>query len=437
MRVILCLILVFVAGIGQTDQGSIAVKLESQDDKLVKKAEKLKAKIKTLRGLEFKKKPKVGSYTKDELREFLIKEIKTEIPNKIAVKQEKIGRTFGLFSKDFKFVDTFVNLLRENVAGFYHPRTKDLRLIANMEDMYILHELVHAAQDQHFDLRTLKTSDVANDDLAMALDSVIEGDASVAQWKFQLKDSFDLLKDQLASREGASKGMEDKYPRILKESLLLPYTDGYKFVLKAVEDKGWDAVNKMFDDPPLSTEQIFHPEKYFGKERDYPTEVKLPIIAINKELGKDHTRLGTNVWGEFGTHVIFSEYKLKSSVIRKASAGWDGDTYSVWERKDGRMIMVWYTTWDTGDDAQEFLDAYKKLVENKYSAGDSEKEVDGAFYYETKEQGRIALEKSDKDVLVIEGLDSKEELDAIRKILKEKTKKQEFKKFERAKLIYI
>ena len=126
-------------------------------------------------------------------------------------------------------------------------------------------------------------------------------------------------------------------PVILSESMIFPYFRGLVFCAKLTNEGGWDALNRAYKNPPLSTEQILHPEKY-SNDPDAPTAVDLGKL----DAGTEWKELGRNVVGEMQLGVLLRRHAGKS-----AAAGWDGDQYAVFEGPEGKLGLVWFTTWDS------------------------------------------------------------------------------------------
>jgi hypothetical protein len=139
-------------------------------------------------------------------------------------------------------------------------------------------------------------------------------------------------------------------PSIFYKTLIFPYHKGCVFVLELANREGWEAVNQAFRDPPLSTEQILHAEKYL--HRDHPTAIELP--QLGDVLGEDWTFVGANTLGELQTAILLEDAPDPSD----AAAGWDGDRYAVYEKKEGQLGLAWFSTWDSASDAREFAVNY-------------------------------------------------------------------------------
>ncbi len=429
----------------------IAATGQDRDPKSLKKrADELRKELESASGQKFQREVGVGLYSREELKTFLLKDLNVNLTKKKAKTWEKIGYKFGFYPKEFDLVATYVELLTESIAGFYHPRSKELKLVKDpgeqkfeekamerflgvkMADVYLYHELFHGLQDQVHGLDGLKSGDDKNDDRIMAVDSLIEGEASFMHFSYMFKDRYELARKEVG-REIADPPKKN-YPRYLYKGLTFPYTIGFTFIDKVIEEKGWKTAAGMFSDLPLSSEMILHPEKYLGKERDYPTILTWRFAKLNEALGEAWTRLDDNVHGEYMIRLMFEELKLREQGV-KAAAGWDGDRYTVYERsKDGRLLGLWASTWDSEAEAKEFLDNYLLLLGKKYQEFTKKSEADGRLVYTTKDQGLVIIERKGADLLIIEGMDEGD-LKAI-PALWENMKKDVLKEWKRPNMRY-
>ncbi len=427
----------------------------AKQDELKERALKASEEMTKVRGLKMKQQVQLGLYSKEELMAFVRKEMEREAPKEKVLKIQKAYQHFGLLPKEFDLYESIIDLYGSSIGGFYHHKAKEMKLIRStgpaegddflkkqfgktQEDMTLVHELTHAAQDQHFDLSTLPIDDDTNDDLVFAIKGLVEGDATTSGWKYMIPQAevFDMWMQQnsLSYKAGALPGKAAELPAYLRKTLTFPYGHGTDFVLKiwrtAKED--WSVVDKMFVDPPSSTEQILHPAKY-STERDNPTLIT--IEGIVKTVGPDWTEILNNVHGEFCIRLLFSEYKAQRvREIEKIASGWDGDRFHTFENGK-KLLTVWYTTWDSDDDAKEFFEGYVKLLGVKYE-GASQEAGDQRVLIDATEQkaGKALVERRGADVLVIDGADAAllEKANA----LWTSAKKVELKKVERVKLNY-
>lgn len=366
------------------------------------------------RGLKFTQKVTVGEYSRAELLAFIRKELDRELPKEDAEKIRKALVHFGLIPAELDLYQTVIDLLGSSIAGFYHPKTKELRLIkpgegeepedAQSRDITLVHELTHAAQDQNFDLNTLPIELKTNDDMVLAVQALVEGDATVTGFKWGYKEQFDTYSKILiaAYKTGDLGEANRKVPACLRKSLSFPYGYGSEFVVallsRAKDD--WSAVSKAFSDLPASTEQIMHPKKYFGEERDHPQDIA--IDGLESIVADGWKFAYHNVHGEFGTRLVLDEFKVeKAPERRRAAEGWDGDRYFIFDNGKGATAGVWMTTWDTEEDAQEFQALYTLALEAKHEKAVRETADQKVTF--TKGGVKAVLERRGADVLVLDG----------------------------------
>jgi len=164
---------------------------------------------------------------------------------------------------------------------------------------------------------------------------------------------------------GVAEAMDatDSIPSFMIESLIGVYMKGLGFVF-AVHERGWSEVEKLYTEyPPQSTEQILHPEKW--QSREAPSEITYPALEKVSAL-KNWEPLDSDVLGEFQWRVIFKEQGLGAEA-EAAAAGWDGDRYIIFKRKDSdATLMLLSTSWDSAAQAEEFASAYRRLLARKY-----------------------------------------------------------------------
>ncbi len=143
----------------------------------------------------------------------------------------------------------------------------------------------------------------------------------------------------------------DAAPPVLRESLLFPYQTGLSFVRTLYARGGSAAVDRAYADPPVSTEQLMHPDRYF--HRDTPQQVGVPDLA--RALGAGWRSAAQVQWGEFDTHLLL-EGQLPVTVADQAAAGWDGGRLRSFQR-NGRTALVLRTVWDSPGEAVQYCRA--------------------------------------------------------------------------------
>lgn len=289
-------------------------------------------------------------------------DLETDYPAVDRQNDQRVLVAFGLMDPDQNIGDIYIELLGEQVAGYYDPETNAMVVVSDdapgselsaSSEVTYAHEVVHALQDQHFDLESFNSQRIdGSDDESLAITSLIEGDATAAQIEYLIAnpDLIGDLSSEIAADEAASEAL-DNAPPIISATLLFPYEQGQVFVDQIMGDSGWDAVDAAYASPPASTEQILHPEKYV--EGEAPVEVALPGIA--KGLGSGWSTFDTNTMGEFQISILLNGGDVSERQAREAAAGWGGDSYTV-VGTDDQDVILWNSEWDTEDDAAEFAE---------------------------------------------------------------------------------
>lgn len=382
--------------------------------KILETTSQLLDEVSKLRGLKILSPVKSGAKSRAEIEQEIIRGFEEETTPEEIETTNKVLIAYGLVPKDFKYREFMVRLMTEQVAGFYRPKTKEL-FIADWNDLdqqkpVMVHELQHALQDQHFNLRRFEKWPNGDGDRETAIHALIEGDATALMYNYQLKQmGSDITKlpsiagmaDQTVSQ--AERDKQEVFlsaPAALRESLIFSYVYGAAFVQEMLQKRGWDGVSQAFTDLPQSTEQILHFEKYAAKEMP----VKVELADISKLLGTGWRRLDAEVNGEFGYFVILSEFIGKKDA-RTASAGWGGDQSTLYENsKTGQLLLAHLSKWDTAKDAEEFFRAYNERTRKRYpQAKTNPAKLETERSFQTPD-GETYLELRDLSVLVIEGL---------------------------------
>ncbi len=313
-------------------------------------------------GLKFKQPPKLEERTREEVRAFLEQRFNAELPDSEVTATERSYKRLGLLPDTMNLRKFMLDLLTEQVAGYYDPSAKTLYVVKGAPqeiiDITVRHELVHALQDQYINLDSLQKSRSDND-RQVASQSVIEGQATLEQLgginlATALPGGWDRVR-QLIRESQASMPLFASAPLVLQETLLFPYLSGAEFVRRF---KGQFPDQPPFMRLPVSTEQVMHDEKFFGDGADDPTTVTLPAPLIGK-------RVYENGLGEFETRLMLYEHLKDQNASVRGASGWDGDRYMLINTGRGDAI-VWVSVWDSSIDAAEFLDLLDTGLLKKY-----------------------------------------------------------------------
>ena len=322
-------------------------------------------------GLKFTSSPKLEERDRDAVREFLELQFAEQLTPLELAGTEAAYKRFGMLPDTMDLRAFLLDLLTEQVAGYYDPATRVLYVVKDgppeIISITISHELVHALQHMHFPLDTTRMLKGDND-RQVALQSMVEGQAVYEQMSIMLGGSdfgmrlpggWDSIREQIRSAQ-ASMPKFASAPTLLQETLLFPYISGAEFTRQFKRARP-GAV--PYTPPPSSTEQILHPEKYLDSLPDLPTRVALGAPRAAQLIHEDNL-------GEFETRLFLYEHLRDVGGAASGAAGWDGDRYQLVETAGGTGI-VWLTVWDDAVEAAEFRDRMERMVERRYGAARS------------------------------------------------------------------
>ena len=338
---------------------------------------------------------------------------------------------WGLIAPDFHLKEFVLDLLTEQAAGYYDPKQRTF-FIADwlpqlIQKPVLAHELVHALQDQHYDLQGHFDLVKDQSDLTLTRKALIEGDAVAVMLVYLLEPlglNMDDLPDMQAMLQASTSLIGDQFqvytraPLILRQQLVFPYVHGLAFIKAALARGGWEGLDRVYRHPPVATEQIMHPEKYFAAPPELPSEVvlELPVAA----LGTAWKKLKRDVLGEFLLSVVLQQF-LPEDEARQSAAGWRGDRYELFEHQDnGRLLLVCVTAWDTPEDATEFFRSYTKLLGLKYPAWVMRPLEDQTGHVWQQDQRALMLRQHEHFVHLVEGA-LVEDLPRLRTLLEQVT----------------
>jgi len=333
----------------------------------------LRTDIERLRELRFERDVPISLEDGEQVRAHALHELDRPSAQQDLAAFSAMLSVFRMAPTDTDVRKTYADILAEAVAGYYDPDTRRLVLVQQagafegseaalgmLEQVTAAHELVHALQDQHFDLWTLRDRVGTDDDIDLALTALIEGDATWSMMLHaspeiaRLPKSVDLgtLLAAMGGGESASSGggALARAPAIFRESLVFPYVGGLVFARALWLSGGFPSLDGAFREPPMSTEQILHPERW---RIDPPLRLQLPDLRA--AFGEGWTPVSENTVGEAVTRWLLDDLERTPGSAARAAAGWGGDRYSLWRAADGGLGGVWVTTWDSDQDADEFL----------------------------------------------------------------------------------
>ncbi len=315
-------------------------------------------------GLKFKRPPVLETRTKAQVRQYLEARFTDQLTDQEIDGQSIFYKRLGLIPDTLNLKSFMLDLLTEQVAGFYDPHSKVLYVVDSAEpDMVgfvIQHELVHALQDQYVNLDSLENVHARND-RALAAQAVIEGQATLVPIQATLgpgaglPGGWDRVRDMI--RDSRANGMAEfrAAPELLQETLIFPYLSGAEFV----RDMELRMPGKQPYGPnmPTSTAQVLHPESFFTNRQE-PLEVTLPKPSAG-------TVTYANDVGEFETRIFLFQFLQEQNASMRGAAGWAGDHYEVIKFAAGDGI-AWLTLWNTSVQSAEFGNDLETIIGRRF-----------------------------------------------------------------------
>jgi hypothetical protein len=401
---------------------------------LLEDTDRIAAEVAKLRGLKVKKTIKRGIKSKQDIRMSLLENLERDTTTEEIAAEERMLKRLGMLAADADYKALFVDLATEQIAGFYDPWEKELYIAEGIDlggaggfedgPPVMAHEIDHALQDQHFDLRSfMDAAGKDNGDAMLARQALVEGDGMAIMIEYMFArfggdppwGDPRVTNELEAAFDGAVAPGSDllsKAPLFMQVGMLFPYTGGLRFIMRYRRHHSWKRIDKMFARPPLSTEHILHPKKYSSYER--PHDIAIKTVASLDGMKEIYR----NVNGELGLAVVLRQHGVDADAAEVATDGWGGDRMALYapstgdDGKPGSSVAVLYTTWDAVADAIEFFDAAVPAVET-LAAGKAVAESDKRAAYTGAGGEAFTIERSGDTVVIIVGADSVEAADAI------------------------
>jgi hypothetical protein len=327
-----------------------------------------------LRGLAFLRPPTIVVVTPEELEARVRVSIEEDVEDVPA--DEALLKLLGLLDGEVDLLQLYLDLYGEQVGGFYDGDTGEL--VVPAEDSFssyqkstLVHELTHALTDQRFGFNDAYERLIDEDrfDEAMGFLPVIEGDASLTELFYIQSLAVDEQQALLQELFAADSAVFDGAPAYLQNSLIFPYREGLAFVQRAFELGGFDEVNRLYVEPPVSSEQIINPRDY---QQDFPVAVEVVEAAVT---GYDVVFRST--WGQLGFDLMFDQVL---GGVEEAGDGWGGDGYVQWFDGSEAALVIEFVG-DAPDDLDEMRDALLRYVPAAMAVEGGE-EADGGVVFE-------------------------------------------------------
>ena len=337
---------------------------------IARQMDRIQEQVASIRSLELPPTVNRALLSVDQLRQQVESDFFKDYNQQDVEDDVRVLAAFGLLEPDFDLYSLYLDLYTEQIAGYYDLETDEMFVVLDTgfsgpQRSTYSHEFTHALQDYNHNVRDGMhyNEDYCETDseYCAAIQALIEGDASLTEQSWLYLYGTDLDRKEIDEYyQNNDLSVFDTAPAFLQEDFIFPYLQGVDFVLALFEEGGFARIDEAYGDPPVSTEQILHPERY---PDDRPVPVDLPDLS--NTLGRELRELDRGVMGEWYTYLILARGVQQASQIpddqaAPATEGWGGDSYAVyWDEAAGQPVVVLSTIWDSEGEAQEFYTAFR------------------------------------------------------------------------------
>jgi hypothetical protein len=308
------------------------------------------------RALPFLEIPTVTILDEEEFTARVVEVVASELDPVEIAGDELFLKLMGMLDGDVDYAQLIIDVSAGNVIGFYDPDVGELVIpvapdgLSEYQKITVVHELVHALTDQHFDFADQRDvlDETGNGDDGSAVLAGVEGDATYQQFVY-----FEGL-DPSSAMEAALETLSfdsavfDAAPTWVQQDLMFPYEQGFVFIGQIVADGGLKGVDEMYEDLPTTTEQILEPRKYLRREEPDP----IAPVSVSLDGWTVHDDAA---FGEWGVRLILAD-TLSPGRITQAASGWGNDSYRVLLNGDD-VAVAWRYVAESIQDAEDLVNA--------------------------------------------------------------------------------
>ncbi len=363
----------------------------------------------SIRGLDILQKVPCLIKSRADVERYLREAITEKVSQSRLESEEHVYKVLGLIPEDYSYLEGVLRLYTEQLGGYYDPDKDYYGLAEWIPDSFqmviAVHELTHALQDQHFKLdRFMDHARLTGDEL-MARSALAEGDATIVMLDYtrarqalgrvaELESVAPLMMQNIGGAMFSSSLRTA--PAALQALLLFPYVSGLNFTHSLLRHGGFERVDEAFQNPPVSTKEILHPEVYLKR---ISQNAKNPSVPAGASAKRPKSGLYSDTLGEFVINVLLSTW-IPQSEAGAGSTGWDYD--QVCYRPEGRpdIDVEWYTAWESPREAEEFFRFYKSTLNKRFPGAKGNSNTDDLFFVEHTAFGSFSLTKRDNTVVL-------------------------------------
>ncbi len=385
--------------------------------------------------------------SREQMQAYILKHMEEDKDTQRLQRSAASLKKFGLVPRDFDLRKFILDVLTDQVAGYYDPKTKTVNLLdwvaPEAQRPVLAHELTHALQDQSFDLQNwLKVRGDADkkpdsnldntvydpEEAEAAREAVSEGQAMAVLVDFMLEPSGKSLADvpmmgELYKQSTIERSQDSpvlgKAPMYLRESLIFPYTNGLDFVQTLLSAGGKDrAFPGALMDPPRDTREVMEPKTYLANQHVAP----LYLPKMGSVLKGKYEKYDLGEVGQFDIYMLLKQFTSEDSANDLAPS-WRGGTYLLVRRTDvqpkhtdaepplSEVGLIYLSRWASPVDAGLFAAAYSSWIPKKYKSAkpaaspnsNSKGPAKGGGW--ATNEGPVYVEARDEMVMVLESFD--------------------------------
>jgi hypothetical protein len=343
------------------------------------------AQIQIIRQLKFKHPVRYRFLTTDQALAILRADAKLHNEDAKDRLAARVGVMVGLLPPGTDPQIASMRVLRRQLGGFYDFDRKELVVIKDefadsalarsiprdqlraVTVIVLAHELTHALQDQNFDLGNQLDRVENDDDPALALRAVAEGDATIAGIAY-LAGRMDervaqVVVAQIPDMYRAFAADTRDVPSAITETFLFQYADGARFVARAYHRGGWSGVDALYGRLPTSTQQILAPALYF----DSHTPVPSVRLGGYQAALSDWKKLDDGTYGELGLREVIGNAIGADPADLAIARQWAGDRAVAIGKRDS-LAVIWMIAFGNASAAQSFAAKYASALDRLHGS---------------------------------------------------------------------
>jgi len=353
---------------------------------------KVKERIEKVGRLKFKGSVEFRHLSGSSFREYLRDYFEKTYPSGTSEKETGFLYLMGFLKSERSVNNLRRRVIENNAGGLYDEKSGKLMIISdhmNSDPVYqliLVHELRHALQDQHYNISHLLGNRSDFDDRKLAVTAALEGDAMLLMTQYADKFTPFPVSPELSlsgynsdallsfSPIKFSHNLND-LPPVIKYHLTMPYINGLKFVFTVFKKGKWKSVNNILKDPPVSSEQILHPEKYLKRELPADSE------PVHKPEGYELYHSGTI--GEYLLNILLME----KNNYKDVASGWGGDTFKLY-KKENSYVLIWKSVWDKEEFCERFYTDFRLFTESAFGISYKSGNIKGNPFVAGRNEGQ-------------------------------------------------